>query len=155
MLKLNFWFHYLHPQSASIYLCALGFGRDSFIASLLFSFFFFFLFACQVLERCRLQKRLSSCPKAPGSDVRHGAESDTVPQSDGEPAEREDTASLSTGEEEPVKEQDLQAQVRVQHKLLWSICFCQKRSWHLSAGKSPWNTHIPALWVRTGNLIAK
>ncbi|XP_044053721.1 uncharacterized protein LOC122876887 [Siniperca chuatsi] len=64
-----------------------------------------------VLERCRLQKRLSSCPKAPGSDVELNAESDTILQPDGEPEEEEDTASQSAGKEEPVKEQDLQAQL--------------------------------------------
>ncbi|XP_037634058.1 uncharacterized protein LOC119493095 isoform X2 [Sebastes umbrosus] len=68
-------------------------------------------FKANILERCRLQKRLSSCPKAPGSDVERSAESDTVLQPDGEPEEEEDTASQSAGREEPVKEQDLQAQL--------------------------------------------
>ncbi|KAL7391259.1 hypothetical protein ABVT39_006785 [Epinephelus coioides] len=68
-------------------------------------------FKANILERCRLQKRLSSCPKAPGSDVECSAESDTVLQPDGEPEEEEDTASQSAGKEEPVKEQDLQAQL--------------------------------------------
>lgn len=47
------------------------------------------------------------------------AESDTVLQPDEEPDEEEDKASQSAGKDEPVKEQDLQAQVCVQHKLLW------------------------------------
>ncbi|XP_036953636.1 uncharacterized protein LOC119019287 [Acanthopagrus latus] len=68
-------------------------------------------FKGSILERCRLQRRLSSCPKAPGSDVELSAESDTVLQPDEEPEEEEDTASQSAGKEEPVKEQDLQAQL--------------------------------------------
>lgn len=40
------------------------------------------------------------------------AESDTAPQSDEEPKANEETG-LSAGKEEPVKEQDLQAQVCV------------------------------------------
>ncbi|GLD54338.1 uncharacterized protein AKAME5_000697300 [Lates japonicus] len=63
-------------------------------------------FKANILERCRLQKRLSSCPKAPGSDVELSAESDTVLQPDGEPEEEQDTASQSTG-----NDQDLQAQL--------------------------------------------
>lgn len=67
----------------------------------------FFLLLYQVLERCRLQKRLSSDPKSPGSDVELSAESDTVQPE--EEAEEEDA-----GEEEPVPEQDLEAQVCAQ-----------------------------------------
>lgn len=59
----------------------------------------------------------SSCPKAQNSDVELSAESDTVLQPDGEPAEEEvDTAGQDAAKEEPVQEQDLQAQVCVQHK---------------------------------------
>lgn len=87
---------------------ALG---ETVLLCLSFLFFFVSLSVCQVLERCRLQKRLSSCPKAPGSDVELSAESDTVLQPDGEPEEEQDTASQSTG-----NEQDLQAQVCVLHK---------------------------------------
>ncbi|KAK2901782.1 hypothetical protein Q8A73_011528 [Channa argus] len=68
-------------------------------------------FKANILERCRLQKKLSSCPKAPGSDVELSAESDTILQPDGEPEEEEDTANQSAGKEEPAKEQDLQAQL--------------------------------------------
>ncbi|XP_051278739.1 uncharacterized protein LOC127376141 [Dicentrarchus labrax] len=69
-------------------------------------------FKANILERCRLQKKLSSCPpQAPGSDVERSAESDTVPQPDGEPEEEEDADSQGAGKEEPVKEQDLQAQL--------------------------------------------
>ncbi|XP_031161687.1 uncharacterized protein LOC116054319 [Sander lucioperca] len=75
-------------------------------------------FKANILERCRLQKRLSSCPKSPGSDVEPSAESDTVPQPDGEPEEEVDTASHSTGKEEPVKEQDLQAQLHAMMTVL-------------------------------------
>lgn len=73
------------------------------------------LFACQVLERCRLQKRLSSGPAAPDSAVEHSAESDAAPQAGAGPeAEGEgndSAASHSAGNQTPVKEQDLQAQV--------------------------------------------
>ncbi|XP_021180203.2 glutamate-rich protein 3 [Fundulus heteroclitus] len=73
-------------------------------------------FKANILERCRLQKRLSSsCPKAQNSDVELSAESDTIPQPDGEPEEEEeegeDTAGLDAAKEEPVQEQDLQAQL--------------------------------------------
>ncbi|KAK5870810.1 hypothetical protein PBY51_003725 [Eleginops maclovinus] len=68
-------------------------------------------FKANILERCRLQKRLSSFPEAPGSDVERSAESDTVLQPDGEPEEEEDTASQIPGRQEPVREQDLQAQL--------------------------------------------
>uniref|UniRef100_A0A3Q3NME4 DUF4590 domain-containing protein n=2 Tax=Labrus bergylta TaxID=56723 RepID=A0A3Q3NME4_9LABR len=69
-------------------------------------------FKANILERCRLQKRLSSGPKAAGSDVELSAESDGVLQPDGEPEEEEeDTASQSAGKEEPVREQDLQVQL--------------------------------------------
>ncbi|XP_034547179.1 uncharacterized protein LOC117818424 isoform X2 [Notolabrus celidotus] len=69
-------------------------------------------FKANILERCRLQKSLSSGPKALGSDVELSAESDAVLQPDGEPeGEEEDTASQSAGKEEPVREQDLQAQL--------------------------------------------
>ncbi|KAK9522227.1 hypothetical protein VZT92_018704 [Zoarces viviparus] len=68
-------------------------------------------FKANMLERRRLQRRLSSRPKAPASDVERSAESDTVPQPDGEPEEEEDTAGQSAGNEEPVKERDLQEQL--------------------------------------------
>lgn len=42
------------------------------------------------------------------------AESDTIPQPDGDPEEK-DTAGQKAGNEEPVQEQDLEAQVCVQH----------------------------------------
>ncbi|KAM3610326.1 uncharacterized protein V6R79_002307 [Siganus canaliculatus] len=67
-------------------------------------------FKANILERCRLQKRLSSCSKAPNSDVEHSAENDTVPQPDAEP-EEEAEANQTVGKEEPVQEQDLQAQL--------------------------------------------
>ncbi|MEQ2239755.1 hypothetical protein ILYODFUR_007776, partial [Ilyodon furcidens] len=67
-------------------------------------------FKANILERCRLQKRLSSsCPKAQNSDVELSAESDTIPQPDGE-LEEEDTAGQDAAKEELVQEQDLQAQ---------------------------------------------
>ncbi|XP_044186061.1 uncharacterized protein LOC122966127 [Thunnus albacares] len=75
-------------------------------------------FKANILERCRLQKRLSSCPKASGSDVELSAESDTVLQPDGEPDKEEDKASQGSGEEEPVKEQDLQAQLEAMMTVL-------------------------------------
>lgn len=63
--------------------------------------------------------------------MERSAESDAVLQPDGEPEEEEDTASQSAGKEEPVREQDLQAQVCVQHEItVVNLCFCQKRSWH-------------------------
>lgn len=65
-----------------------------------------------MLERRRLQKRLSSCPRALESDVERSAESDTVPQCDEEPKADKDTRP-SAGKEEPVQEQDLEAQVCV------------------------------------------
>nr|XP_046242340.1 uncharacterized protein LOC124057815 [Scatophagus argus] len=68
-------------------------------------------FKANILERCRLQKRLSLCPRAPDSDVEQSAESDTVPQPDGGPEDEEDTARQTAGKQEPVKEQDLQAQL--------------------------------------------
>ncbi|XP_029960127.1 protein NLRC5 [Salarias fasciatus] len=68
-------------------------------------------FKANILERCRLQKRLSSCPEARGSDVELSAESDTVPPPDGEPGGEEDLSGHSAGKDEPVKEQDLQAQL--------------------------------------------
>ncbi|XP_027889330.1 glutamate-rich protein 3 [Xiphophorus couchianus] len=70
-------------------------------------------FKANILERRRLQKRMSSsCPKAQNSDVELSAESDTVLQPDGEPAEEEvDTAGQDAAKEEPVQEQDLQAQL--------------------------------------------
>lgn len=76
-------------------------------------------FTCQVLERHRLQKRLLSCPRALESDVEPSEESDTVPECDEEPKADKDTASPSAGKEEPVKEQDLQVQVRVWHKWMF------------------------------------
>ena len=45
--------------------------------------------------------------------MEQSAESDTAPQPDGEPEDEEDAASQSAGKEEPVQEQDLQAQVCV------------------------------------------
>ncbi|XP_016529695.1 glutamate-rich protein 3 [Poecilia formosa] len=72
-------------------------------------------FKANILERCRLQKRLSSsCPKAQNSDVELSAESDTVLQPDGELAEEEEeehTAGQDAAKQEPVQEQDLQAQL--------------------------------------------
>ncbi|XP_074525770.1 uncharacterized protein LOC141790037 [Halichoeres trimaculatus] len=76
-------------------------------------------FKANILERCRLQKSLSSGPKAPGSDVELSAESDVVLQPDGEPEkeeeeeeeEEEEAGSQSAGKEEPVRGQDLQAQL--------------------------------------------
>ncbi|XP_037830498.1 glutamate-rich protein 3 [Kryptolebias marmoratus] len=64
-------------------------------------------FKANILERCRLQKRLLSCPKDQGSDVELSAESDTMPQ----PEDEEDATCQNPGEEEPVEEQDLQAQL--------------------------------------------
>lgn len=88
------------------------------------------LFACQVLERCRLQKRLSSGPAAPDSAVEHSAESDAAPQAGAGPEgeeEEEDNdsaASHGAGNQTPVKEQDLQAQVHThthtQHKWFYA-----------------------------------
>ncbi|KAK5601985.1 hypothetical protein CRENBAI_018172 [Crenichthys baileyi] len=75
-------------------------------------------FKANILERCRLQKRLSSsCPKAQNSDVELSAESDTIPQPDGELAE-EDTAGQDAAKEEPVQEQDLQAQLNAMMTVL-------------------------------------
>lgn len=54
------------------------------------------------------------------SDVERSAESDTAPQCDGEPKAEEEPTSQSVGKEEPVKEQDLQAQVCVWHKWMFS-----------------------------------
>ncbi|XP_011477087.2 uncharacterized protein LOC105354674 isoform X2 [Oryzias latipes] len=64
-----------------------------------------------ILERCRLQKSLSSSPKAQSSDVELSAESDNPVQADGEREEEEDTARHSEKKEEPVKEKDLEAQL--------------------------------------------
>lgn len=143
MRELSFTFHSLHPQQ---HHCALGFRRESFVAPEL-TFLFLSFFVCQVLERCRLQKQLSSCPKAPVSDVEHSGESDTVPQSDGGPAEEDDVTSQSAGKEKPVKERDLQAQVRVQHKLLWRICVVARHALGIKslakALKIPASLHSP------------
>lgn len=124
--------------------------------------FFFSSFSVrQVLERCRLQKRLSSCTKALGSDVELSAESDTVLQPDGEPEEEEDKTSQSAGKEEPVKEQDLQAQVCVQHKLLWWIVVLARKALGVkSLAKVLGNNHIPVyaavlICVRAGSLFEK
>ncbi|XP_047197046.1 uncharacterized protein LOC124852351 [Hippoglossus stenolepis] len=68
-------------------------------------------FKANILERCRLQKRLSSGPRALGSDVELSPESDTVLQPQGEPEEEEDTGSQSPDEDEPDKEQELQEQL--------------------------------------------
>lgn len=137
------------------YYWALGFGRDSFIAPKLLVFLLFSPhclrapFVCKVLERCRLQKRLSSCPAAPDSAVEHSAESDTVPQTDGGPEEEEEVdeaASRSAGNHTPVKEQDLQAQVRVLHRLLRQIVvYARKHSCHDNTGRNPQNTRLTAL----------
>ncbi|XP_054867129.1 uncharacterized protein LOC118469747 [Amphiprion ocellaris] len=67
-------------------------------------------FKANILERCRLQKRLSTCPEAHGSDVELSAESDTIQQPDGEPEEEEEEEDVA-GKEQPVEEQDLQAQL--------------------------------------------
>lgn len=45
--------------------------------------------------------------------MEHSAESDMAPQNDEEPKADEDTTSPSTDKEEPVEEQELQAQVCV------------------------------------------
>lgn len=90
-------------------LPAPGFRTFGFIAPELFNF----LSVCQVLERCRLQKTLSSWPTAHGSDVELSAESDATLQHDGKPEEGEDEANQNAGKEESVREQDLQAQVCV------------------------------------------
>ncbi|XP_013879458.1 glutamate-rich protein 3 [Austrofundulus limnaeus] len=71
-------------------------------------------FKANILERCRLQKRLSSCPKDQASDVELSAESDTAPQ----PEEEAGTACQKPGEEESVEEQDLQAQLDAMMKVL-------------------------------------
>lgn len=68
----------------------------------------------RVLERCRLQKSLSSSPKAQSSDVELSAESDSPVQADEErKEEEEDTERPGENKEEPVKEQDLEAQVSI------------------------------------------
>ncbi|RVE67824.1 hypothetical protein OJAV_G00085780 [Oryzias javanicus] len=67
-----------------------------------------------ILERCRLQKSLSSSPKAQSSDVELSAESDNSVQADEEreeEEEEEDAARHGENKEEPVKEQDLEAQL--------------------------------------------
>ncbi|KAK7934318.1 hypothetical protein WMY93_005214 [Mugilogobius chulae] len=61
-------------------------------------------FKANILERCRLQKKLSSGPKSPSSDVEVSAESDSVQP-------EEELKEEETEEEEPVPEQDLEAQV--------------------------------------------
>ncbi|XP_034026803.1 uncharacterized protein LOC117510981 [Thalassophryne amazonica] len=68
------------------------------------------LFQANLLERCRLQKKLSSSLKATSSDVEPSAESDTILQPD-EESEEKDIVSQSPGKEEPLDEQDLQAQL--------------------------------------------
>ncbi|CAI5649503.1 unnamed protein product [Oreochromis niloticus] len=75
-------------------------------------------FKANILERCRLQKRLSSGPKAQRSDVELSAESDTILQHDGKPEEEEDKANQSAGTEESVREQDLQAQLHAMMTVL-------------------------------------
>lgn len=116
----------------------LAWRGDSFIAAELVLFSFS---AWKVLERCRLQKRLSSCPEAQGSDVELSAESDTVHQPDGEPEEEEDAANQSAGNE--VQEQDLQAQVCAQHKLLWwSSVSARSFFWHEVFGKTHKNATL-------------
>lgn len=102
---------------------------------------------CKVLERCRLQKRLSSCPAAADSAVEHSAESDTVPRTDGgqeEEEEEDDAASQSAGNHTPVKEQDLQAQV-LQKLLRRIIVYARKCSCHDITGRNPQNTRLTAL----------
>lgn len=94
------------------------------------------LFACQVLERCRLQKRLSSGPAAPDSAVEHSAESDAAPQAgagpEGEEEDNDSAASHSAGNQTPVKEQDLQAQV---HTHTTQMVLCQRGSCHDITGR--------------------
>ncbi|XP_029017154.1 NLR family CARD domain-containing protein 3 [Betta splendens] len=69
-------------------------------------------FKANILERCRLQKKLSSCPRAAGSDLEPSAESDAASQPDAEPEEEEEAAADEPdGDQEPAKEQDLQAQL--------------------------------------------
>ncbi|XP_035494567.1 uncharacterized protein LOC118313328 isoform X2 [Scophthalmus maximus] len=70
-------------------------------------------FKANILERCRLQRRLSSCPKAPGSDVELSPESDTILQPDEEPEEEGEgnPGGPSPDKEEPDTEQELQAQL--------------------------------------------
>ncbi|XP_029685416.1 NACHT, LRR and PYD domains-containing protein 3 [Takifugu rubripes] len=75
-------------------------------------------FKANMLERRRLQKRLSSSPGALESDVERSAESDTAPQCDEEPKAEEDATSQSAGKEEPVKEHDLQAQLDAMMQVL-------------------------------------
>ncbi|KAL6114797.1 uncharacterized protein ACO6RY_05476 [Pungitius sinensis] len=71
-----------------------------------------------VAERRRLQRRLSSCPEGPASEVERSAESDTDPQHDGEPEEQEEQEEEEQEEQEEEagqravsEEQDLQAQL--------------------------------------------
>ncbi|XP_054586227.1 NLR family CARD domain-containing protein 3 [Nothobranchius furzeri] len=68
-------------------------------------------FKANILERCRLQKRLLSSAKHQPSDVELSAESDTIPQPDEKPEEEEEAASQNVGEEEPATERDLHAQL--------------------------------------------
>lgn len=80
--------------------------------------------------------------------MEHSAESDTVPQTDGGPEEEEedDAARQSAGNHTPVKEQDLQAQVRVLHKLMRRIIvYARKCSCHDITGRNPHNTRLTAL----------
>ncbi|XP_077416466.1 uncharacterized protein LOC144048407 [Vanacampus margaritifer] len=72
-------------------------------------------FQANMLQRRRLQKRLSLEPKAPSSDAEHSEESDAVFRPDGEPDKDEEgkgeEEEEEAGEKEPVHEQDLQAQL--------------------------------------------
>ncbi|XP_047447569.1 uncharacterized protein LOC125012020 [Mugil cephalus] len=77
-------------------------------------------FKANILERCRLQKKLSSNPRAQrGSDVELSPESDSGPRPDDEEPgkeeeeeeEEEDAPSQNPEVEEASKEQDLQAQL--------------------------------------------
>lgn len=82
--------------------------------------------------------------------MEHSGESDTVPQSDGGPVEEDSMANQSAGKEKSVKERDLQAQVRVKHKLLWQICVVARHALGIKslakALKIPASLHSP-VWT--------
>lgn len=65
--------------------------------------------------------------------MERSAESDTAPQCDEEPKADEDATSQSAGKEEPVKEQDLQAQVCVWHKWMFLPETLGDKHWQRSA----------------------
>ena len=66
---------------------------------------------CPVLERWRLEKKLSSCPNPSGSDVELSEESDSALHPDRQPGDQ-DRAVLNTSQTHiSTIEQDLQAQV--------------------------------------------